>query len=362
MTFAQKKFLQSLNNKSHFLILAAFTIISAFSATSPSAHAVDVTLAWNSVDDASGYILHCGLASRTYNDITDVGNDLQYSLTQLSENQLYYCAVTAYNEFDESEYSDEVSFKTDASDRNEPPVADAEADQTVDEADTVILDGSYSFDPDDGIATYLWEQTKGKAVDLSDSGAIEPSFIAPEVGAIGDTLIFRLTVTDYHGAADSDTIKVDVNDIDEPAEEVDYCESIGWSFNSLWIGRVTFGNNSYSSGANGYSDFTSKVIEVQKAKSYQVELSSEPRYSMQLKYWGVWADFNQDGDFDDPGESLVKKRSGSGTISAQITIPSNALEGYTRLRVTMGSFIYPNSCGYVSYGEVEDYTLYIAGD
>ena len=125
---------------------------------------------------------------------------------------------------------------------------------------------------------------------------------------------------------------------------------------------MTFGNNSYASGANGYSDFTSKVIEAQKAESYLVELSSEPEYSSNLKYWRVWADFNQDGDFDDPGESLLKERTGSNTISAQITIPSNALEGETRLRISMGAITYPNSCGYIPYGEVEDYTLYIAGN
>ncbi len=360
MTFKQKKFFQPPNNKSRsYLILAAFTTIFALISTSHLVHAAEIKLAWNSSEGATGYNLYCGLESRTYDDIVDVGNNLQHKLTQLSENQLYYCAVTAYNEIGESGYSDEISFKIEPNvTQNEPPTADAGEDQTADEGDTVILDGSYSSDPDDGIETYQWKQIEGKSVDLSDSSAIEPSFVAPEVGAAGDTLVFELTVTDFSGAAASDRVKIYVNDIDDPSGGVDYCESTSWNFHSLWIGSVTFGNYSNASGASSYSDFTSKVIEAERAKTYGVRLSTEPEYSMDLKYWRLWADFNQDGDFDDAGEKLLESSSND-TISQQITIPTAALKGNTRLRIAMGLFGYPNSCGTIYYGEVEDYTLFI---
>ena len=42
---------------------------------------------------------------------------------------------------------------------NLPPTADAGVDQTVNEGDTVTLDGSNSSDSDGTIAAYLWEQT-----------------------------------------------------------------------------------------------------------------------------------------------------------------------------------------------------------
>lgn len=82
---------------------------------------------------------------------------------------------------------------------NEPPIADAGPDQKAGPGATVVLSAASSIDPDDGIASYLWEQTEGPAVALSSSTAIQPTFIAPEVGPEGAALTFQLTVTDEGG-------------------------------------------------------------------------------------------------------------------------------------------------------------------
>ncbi|MBU5636528.1 HYR domain-containing protein [Geomonas sp. Red69] len=42
---------------------------------------------------------------------------------------------------------------------------------------------------------YLWEQTAGPAVTLSDPTAAQPTFSAPEVGPTGATLVFKLTAS-----------------------------------------------------------------------------------------------------------------------------------------------------------------------
>ena len=52
---------------------------------------------------------------------------------------------------------------------NNPPVALAGSDQTVGKIATVTLNGSSSYDFDDGIASYLWEQTIGTPVTFIDS-------------------------------------------------------------------------------------------------------------------------------------------------------------------------------------------------
>lgn len=107
---------------------------------------------------------------------------------------------------------------------NQPPVANAGADQTVDEGTEVTLDGSGSSDPDegDGIKSYLWEQTGGPSVVLSDPGGVKPTFTAPAVGIDGAVLSFQLTVTDHGadygeppGLRDTDTCTVKVNWVNE---------------------------------------------------------------------------------------------------------------------------------------------------
>ncbi|MBI4776484.1 MAG: hypothetical protein HY788_20295 [Deltaproteobacteria bacterium] len=96
--------------------------------------------------------------------------------------------------------------------QNAPPVADAGPDRTASEGTSVNLDGSGSSDPDDGIESYLWEQTDGPAVVLTGASTVQASFTAPEVGPAGDTLTFRLTVTDLEGLFASDSVTVTVAD------------------------------------------------------------------------------------------------------------------------------------------------------
>jgi PKD repeat protein len=99
---------------------------------------------------------------------------------------------------------------------NMPPKADAGPDQTVDEKSTVILDGSRSSDPDDGVASYLWVQISGLSVNLDDPHAMQPSFSAPVVGVAGGALTFELTVTDRGGLQSTDTCIVNVSWVDMP--------------------------------------------------------------------------------------------------------------------------------------------------
>ncbi len=99
---------------------------------------------------------------------------------------------------------------------NDPPTADAGPDQNVDEETTVTLNGSNSFDPDDGIESYRWKQILGPSVSLSDPEAVQPTFKAPEVGPNGFSFTFELTVTDVGGLQASDTTIVNVIWLNDP--------------------------------------------------------------------------------------------------------------------------------------------------
>ncbi|MBI4772728.1 MAG: hypothetical protein HY788_00870 [Deltaproteobacteria bacterium] len=95
---------------------------------------------------------------------------------------------------------------------NQPPTARAGADRIVQEGSAVVLDGSASSDPDDGIKSYSWVQTGGPAAGLTGASSAQASFTAPEVGAGGATLTFELTVEDQAGLLSSDSVVVTVAD------------------------------------------------------------------------------------------------------------------------------------------------------
>jgi len=92
--------------------------------------------------------------------------------------------------------------------QNDPPAADAGADQAVAPGAAVTLDGGGSSDPDGIIERYDWVQTAGEAVTLNYADAVTASFAAPDVSGV---LEFRLRVTDDFGAAAFDTVSVVVN-------------------------------------------------------------------------------------------------------------------------------------------------------
>lgn len=96
---------------------------------------------------------------------------------------------------------------------NRPPIVDAGVDQTMPEGERVTLDGSGSYDPDDGIDFFLWQQVAGTSVMLSNPADPMPAFTAPDVSTSGDVLIFELTVQDRGGLIGTDRINVIVTDV-----------------------------------------------------------------------------------------------------------------------------------------------------
>ena len=101
---------------------------------------------------------------------------------------------------------------------NQTPVADAGLEQTVPEGGNACLNGAGSYDPDGDTdsLTYAWVQTDGPAVTLANSDTSGPCFDAPDVGSAGADLTFELTVTDSHGASNTDTVVVHVAYVNHP--------------------------------------------------------------------------------------------------------------------------------------------------
>ena len=79
----------------------------------------------------------------------------------------------------------------------------------------------------------------------------------------------------------------------------------------------------------------------------------------------AWIDFNQNGLFTDPGEMVYTSTTftnGPHLETGTVTIPTNAVQGITRMRVvnvetTVGTGV--NPCGTYTWGETEDYFVQI---
>ena len=89
---------------------------------------------------------------------------------------------------------------------NQSPVANAGPDQQVSEQQVVILDGSFSSDPEFGELTFYWTQTGGPAVSFT-SGLSVTTFTAPVSPSV---LTFMLSVTDPSGLSTTDTVIITV--------------------------------------------------------------------------------------------------------------------------------------------------------
>ena len=143
-----------------------------------------------------------------------------------------------------------------------------------------------------------------------------------------------------------------------------YCSSNGSSKNKGYISnvflRTIFNTTGYSAG--GYGDYTNQSTSLNKRFDYVISVT--PGYGSLLNaaplYTRVWIDWNQDGDFNDPGE-LVFAPAGSSYFLriGVINPPNSALNGSTRMRVAVSATGVPPNCGSIAYGEVEDYTIVV---
>lgn len=146
------------------------------------------------------------------------------------------------------------------------------------------------------------------------------------------------------------------------SSSITYCTSKGNSTRDEYIDRVKLGSIDNLSGNNGgYADFTSLSTNLVKGSSNTITITPRWSGSKYNEAYRVWIDYNQNGSFDDSGELVYSRaRTTTTPISGSFTVPASALNGTTRMRVSMKYNAYPTSCETFSYGEVEDYTVVIS--
>ena len=140
-----------------------------------------------------------------------------------------------------------------------------------------------------------------------------------------------------------------------------YCASKGNNSSYEWIDLVQLGTiNNTSGNDGGYKDNTSMSTDLVNGNQYTINFSTGFSGSSYTEFWQIFIDYNRDGDFDDSGEQVVTgSSSSSATLSGTFTVPSSTSFGYTRMRVSMKWDAAATPCESFSYGEVEDYLVYL---
>ena len=149
------------------------------------------------------------------------------------------------------------------------------------------------------------------------------------------------------------------------SNQVSYCASKGNRITYEWIDYVSFGGMTNTTTANGgYGDFSAiKTATVVRGSSNQLVLSAGFSSTAYNEHFTVWIDYNGDGDFTDNGEQVTTGNSSTaGNRIANITIPTTAKLGTTRMRVSMKYNAKSTPCETFADGEVEDYTVNITAD
>ncbi|MBL6445436.1 T9SS type A sorting domain-containing protein [Fulvivirga sp. 29W222] len=140
-----------------------------------------------------------------------------------------------------------------------------------------------------------------------------------------------------------------------------YCASQGSSIKDEYIGSVQLADiDNTAPTSSGYTDFTAISTDLSVGSKYTITITPTWTGTPYDEAYAVWIDYNQNADFNDPGELVWSKDPSKDTlVSGGFTVPVNALPGTTRMRISMKYNAIPASCGSFGFGEVEDYTVNI---
>ena len=121
-------------------------------------------------------------------------------------------------------------------------------------------------------------------------------------------------------------------------------------------GLTNISNLSSGQSPNGYGQFLTQVVSQVQTQSVNFNLV----YGSGTHGCGIWVDWNQNGNFNDPGEKVYSSTSRATSHSGSFSVPASATLGNTRMRVVTDYLATTptNPCSTTSiYAEYEDYTF-----
>jgi len=141
--------------------------------------------------------------------------------------------------------------------------------------------------------------------------------------------------------------------VDDCGTTTNYCDLSAEQPWQEWISRVSVADLDNISGKSlGYDDYTNLVANLTAGQAYTVDVTLTFSYNQWDETVYVWMDFNQDNDFNDPGELVLEQLSPSNgdggaqpdVIVGAFIVPANATPGTTRMRVAMKREFSVNPC------------------
>ena len=140
---------------------------------------------------------------------------------------------------------------------------------------------------------------------------------------------------------------------------IEYCDSSGRSTYYEWIDFINVnGIEIVTNNNNVYLHHEEPMFQLSKSNPHLIILQPGFRWGSYTEAWSVWIDFNSDGNFSD--EEKVVYDTSKNQVSAAFSIPQNAIETETRMRVSMKYRNPSSQCEIFYYGEVEDYQIIIS--
>jgi PKD repeat protein len=144
-----------------------------------------------------------------------------------------------------------------------------------------------------------------------------------------------------------------------PPPPPSYCTASGLC--DEYISRVQINtiDNATACTTGGYVDYTAISTKVSPGITYPVTITNG-NLNWPSDQCGIWIDWNHDYDFTDTGENLAVNGNPSiGPYTANVVPPADAAKGMTRMRARILYTGTVSPCGATSYGEVEDYGIYV---
>lgn len=140
------------------------------------------------------------------------------------------------------------------------------------------------------------------------------------------------------------------------------CTSTSSNYTYEYITNVTLNGASQTSTGSAYTDYTSsQFTQVGVGMTYAL---SGTIHADAGDYLVAFIDWNRDGSFGtDETYSVASGTSANASLaySYNITVPSTAVLGETKMRISLNWNSAATSCQSFTYGEVEDYKLNVVG-